>query len=104
MWVQLLHLVRGLRAAGIFTAVAVTRPFLFEGPKKRQAADVLTAQLQECAHLVAIIDQVPSILRAILPVSARDGSAHLEGPSVRDCVRAPGFLDKLSGCISTISG
>ena len=58
MWVQLLQLVRGLRAAGIFTAVAVTRPFLFEGPKKRQAADTLTAQLQQCAHLVALIDQV----------------------------------------------
>lgn len=55
---QLLELVRRLRLAGMFVAVAVTRPFLFEGPKKRQAADALTAQLQQSAHLVSAIDQV----------------------------------------------
>ena len=55
---QLLQLVRGLRAAGIFVAVAVTQPFVFEGPKKRQAAESLIAQLHTTAHLVAVIDQV----------------------------------------------
>ena len=55
---QLLQLVRGLRAAGIFVAVAVTQPFVFEGPKKRQAAEGLIAQLHNTAHLVAVVDQV----------------------------------------------
>ena len=57
---QVLQLVRGRRAAGIFVAVAVTQPFVFEGPKKRQAAESLIAQLHNTAHLVAVIDQARS--------------------------------------------
>jgi len=58
-WVhaQLVHLVRALRAGGHFTAVAVTRPFAFEGGRKAEAAGRLVAALQDAAHLVAVIDQ-----------------------------------------------
>ncbi|BDA41543.1 probable cell division protein FtsZ 2 at N-terminal half [Coccomyxa sp. Obi] len=52
-----LQLVGELRAAGIFTVAAVTRPFTFEGPRKLEAADHLVASLRQCAHLVAVIEQ-----------------------------------------------
>ena len=48
---------RELRAGGHFTAVAVTRPFAFEGGRKAGVADRLVASLQDTAHLVAVIDQ-----------------------------------------------
>ena len=57
MRAQLVHLVRALRAGGHFTAVAVTRPFAFEGARKAEAAGRLVAALQDAAHLVAVIDQ-----------------------------------------------
>jgi cell division GTPase FtsZ len=60
---QLLQLVRELRAAGIFTAVAVTRPFAFEGPRKIEAADKLIALLRKSAHLVALIEQARFVAR-----------------------------------------
>jgi hypothetical protein len=69
--VQVLQLVRELRAAGIFTAVAVTRPFTFEGPRKMEAADKLTAALRECAHLVAVIEQAS-------PISPFSCAAHVD--------------------------
>ncbi len=54
---QVLQVVGELRAAGIFTVAAVTRPFTFEGPRKLEAADRLVASLRQCAHLVAVIEQ-----------------------------------------------
>ncbi|KAK9810099.1 hypothetical protein WJX72_004870 [[Myrmecia] bisecta] len=51
------QLVRSLRAAGHFTAVAVTRPFEFEGSRKVDAADRLISLLEEAAHLVVVIEQ-----------------------------------------------
>ncbi len=54
---QVLQLVGELRAAGIFTVAAVTRPFNFEGPRKIEAADRLIGSLKPCAHLVAVIEQ-----------------------------------------------
>lgn len=56
----MLQLVGELRAAGIFTVVAITRPFNFEGPRKIELADRLTASLKQCAHLVAVIEQASS--------------------------------------------
>lgn len=55
---QLVHLVRSLRAAGHFTAVAVTKPFEFEGQRKLEAAERLVAALEEAAHLVVVVEQV----------------------------------------------
>ena len=57
-WLQLVHLVRSLRAAGHFTAVAVTKPFEFEGQRKLEAAERLLAALEEAAHLVVVVEQV----------------------------------------------
>ncbi len=54
---QLVHLVRALRAGGLFTAVALTQPFAFEGARKAQAARRLVGALEGAAHLVAVIDQ-----------------------------------------------
>lgn len=53
----LVHLVRSLRAAGHFTAVAVTKPFEFEGQRKLEAAERLVAALEEAAHLVVVVEQ-----------------------------------------------
>ena len=66
--------------------MAVTRPFLFEGPKKRQAADALTAQLQECAHLVAVIDQVRNAHQSRYLWLDEKLLVSLEGPGMRDDV------------------
>lgn len=41
-----------LRRRGFFVAVALTRPFGFEGPRKLEAADALVGALEEVAHLV----------------------------------------------------
>ena len=57
---QLLHLAGKLRAAGLFTIVAVTKPFAFEGPRKMEAASFLISQLAEHANLIAVVEQVPS--------------------------------------------
>jgi hypothetical protein len=66
MCAQLLQLVRGLRGAGIFTAVALTRPFGFEGPRRAEAADALTGQLRATAHLVTLIEQARRCPRPLL--------------------------------------
>lgn len=48
----MLQLARHLRRQGYFVAVALTRPFEFEGARKLEAADTLIAAMQEVAHLV----------------------------------------------------
>lgn len=54
---QLLSLVQSLRAAGFFTAVALSSPFGFEGTKRVQAAEQLIQAAQHTAHLVSVIEQ-----------------------------------------------
>ena len=56
--VQVLRLVTELRQAGHFTAVAVTRPFDFEGKRRAEAAETLITALEEAAHFVTVIEQV----------------------------------------------
>ena len=63
---QLLALVRSLRDAGLFTTVAIATPFEFEGAKRVQTAALLVAQLHAEAHLVTVVDQVPSPLALAL--------------------------------------
>lgn len=63
MAAQLLHLAGRLRAAGLFTIVAVTKPFAFEGPRKMEAATFLISQLAEATHLIAVVEQVHSCVR-----------------------------------------
>lgn len=58
---QIVQLVRALRAAGHFTAVAITRPFGFEGNRRVQAAENLIGVLEEAAHLVVVVDQVSCV-------------------------------------------
>ena len=55
---QLLHLVEKLREAKLFTIVAVTKPFAFEGTRKMDAAVSLVSQLAATSHLVAVVEQV----------------------------------------------
>ncbi|KAG2484764.1 hypothetical protein HYH03_016418 [Edaphochlamys debaryana] len=54
---MMLQLVRHLRRCGYFVAVALTRPFEFEGARKLEAADALISTLEEVAHLVVVISQ-----------------------------------------------
>ena len=55
---EVLRLVYELRQAGHFTAVALTRPFEFEGRRKAEAAETLISALEEAAHFVTVIEQV----------------------------------------------
>lgn len=55
---QVLRLVTELRQAGHFTAVALTRPFEFEGKRRAEAAETLISALEEAAHFVTVIEQV----------------------------------------------
>ena len=55
---QLLHLAGRMRAAGLFTVVALTKPFAFEGPRKMEAASFLISQLAEASHFIAVVEQV----------------------------------------------
>lgn len=53
-----MSLVQSLRAAGFFTAVALSTPFQFEGTRKVQIADELVRDVRDRAHLVSVIRQV----------------------------------------------
>ena len=55
---QVLRLVYELKQAGHFTAVALTRPFEFEGRRRAEAAETLISALEEAAHFVTVIEQV----------------------------------------------
>ncbi len=57
LWLQVLRLVYELKQAGHFTAVALTRPFEFEGRRKAEAAETLISALEEAAHFVTVIEQ-----------------------------------------------
>lgn len=48
----MLQLVNHLRRRGYFVAVALTRPFAFEGARKREQADTLIETMEEVAHLM----------------------------------------------------
>ncbi|KAK9865083.1 hypothetical protein WJX84_002741 [Apatococcus fuscideae] len=52
-----LRLVYELKQAGHFTAVALTRPFEFEGRRRAEAAETLISALEEAAHFVTVIEQ-----------------------------------------------
>ena len=59
---QVLRLVYELQQAGHFTAVALTRPFEFEGRRRAEAAETLISALEEAAHFVTVIEQVCCML------------------------------------------
>lgn len=48
----MLQLVNHLRRQGFFVAVALTRPFAFEGARKLEQADTLIEAMEEVAHLM----------------------------------------------------
>lgn len=47
-----MQVVNHLRRQGFFVAVALTRPFGFEGQRKLEQADTLVEALEQVAHLV----------------------------------------------------
>jgi cell division protein FtsZ len=46
-----------MRRAGLFVAVALTRPFDFEGRRKSEEASALVEALQDVANLVVVVPQ-----------------------------------------------
>lgn len=49
---QMLQLVNHLRRCGYFVAVALTRPFTFEGARKLEQADALIEAMEDVAAMV----------------------------------------------------
>ncbi len=66
----MLQLVNHLRRRGFFVAVALTRPFRFEGARKLEQADALVETLEQVAHLVVSVGWGA----LFLSVNARDQS------------------------------
>lgn len=58
---QVLCIVDALKAAGQFTAVALTMPFEFEGRRRMEMAMSLLQALQKAADAVCVIQQVWTI-------------------------------------------
>ena len=53
-----MHLLRELKAAGMFVILALAQPFSFEGPRRIDAAEALTASAAAEAHLLVVVQQV----------------------------------------------
>lgn len=52
----MLQLVNHLRRCGYFVAVALTRPFTFEGARKLEQADALIEAMEDVAAMVVSCD------------------------------------------------
>ena len=72
-WLQLLHLLKQLKEAGMFVVVALAQPFNFEGARRIDAAEALTQAVASAAHLAVIVQQVGSLRSPVYKGSSGHG-------------------------------
>eukprot|EP00983_Pelagomonas_calceolata_P112045 1159844-Pelagomonas_calceolata.AAC.3 len=102
----MLQLVNHLRRQGFFVAVALTRPFGFEGNRKMEQADALVEAMEEVSNLV--VSQDPTVFGSVSRKQVRSRTMHWLWKRWRGCsilckpftsqnalVAAAGFVESL---------